>query len=55
MYIFLKSLKTKNFCPGLLEPVGAGVSGWSRSRNFHQAPAPTPTLQYLKYFFFYGT
>ena len=28
---------------------GAGVFGWSRSRDFH--PAPFPTLQYFKYFF----
>ena len=27
------------------EPVGAGVYGWSR--NFHPAPAPTPSLQYI--------
>ena len=40
------------FFSGLPEPVGAGVFGWSRSRNFH--PAPTPTLQYLKYFVFTG-
>ena len=38
----------------LPEPVGAGVFGWSRSRNFHPAPASTPTLQYLKYFVFTG-
>ena len=33
---------------GLPELVGAGVFG--RSRNFHSAPALTPTLQYFKYF-----
>ena len=36
----------------MLEPVGAGVFGWSRCRNFH--PAPAPTLQYFKYFVFTG-
>ena len=40
------------FYTGFPEPVGAGVFGWSR--NFHPAPAPTPTLQYLKYFVFTG-
>ena len=35
------------FFPGLPEPVGAGVFGLSPSRNFHLAPVPTPTLQYL--------
>ena len=39
---------------GLPEPVGAGVFGWSRSRNFHPALAPTPTVQYLKYIVFTG-
>ena len=29
------------------EPVGAGVFGWSR--NFHPAPASTPTLQYCTF------
>ena len=37
------------------ELVGAGVFGWSRSRrNFHPASAPTPSLQYLKYYVFTG-
>ena len=39
---------------GLPEPVGARVFGWSRSQNFHPAPASTPTLQYFKYFVFTG-
>ena len=36
------------------KPVGAGVFGWSRSRNFRPALTPTPTLQYFKYFVFTG-
>ena len=41
------------FYSGMPEPVGAGVFGWSRSRNVH--PDPAPTLQYFKYFVFTGT
>ena len=52
----IRDLKTVHIDddPGLPEPVGAGVFGWSQSQNFHPALAPTPTLQlqYLKYFVF---
>ena len=38
----------------LTRVAGAGVFGWSQSRNFLPAPAPTPTLQYFKYLVFTG-
>ena len=42
------------FCSQSSRVAGAAIFAWSRGRFFGPAPAPTPTLQYCKYFIFTG-
>ena len=48
-------LKSITFAlPSIMQGCRSRLFGWSRSRLFGPAPAPTPTLQYCKYFMFTG-